>query len=433
MYVSGMTRTPISLRPDYASQTRLFGRTVTRSATATLLSHVHGTFIKDVLAEHYPAEPATALVTKASSAPSSMTNQEWATALTSAVVPEFLMSLGPAAAGAATLQSSDLQFVFDQAGSIVVTYLIHDSANATWTTEGSPFNVREFSIDGPVLVPRKLGSTSVFSRKSFSHSLPNIEKMVGTGLRESAMVALDEALFDANAADGSRPAGLRSGISVTAGVSENTNKMEAMREDIALLLGTIAPIAGNAPIIIVASPVQAMFLKLSSGPNPPCRVLASSALTSGTVLAVSSSVLVSAMSATPSFSVSDQTTLDDLDQLLSDRGYRPQQQPVMTAETNKAWNDWLRVEVKKLLWNERDGAIAVTLANVMTDQRNQLIDELQNVITELRGEVAELRAAMIVGAVVDERSRPRPDIVCNCTARVRPAPVCRCQWTDARL
>ncbi len=103
-------------------------------------------------------------------------------------------------------------------------------------------------------------------------------------------MALDAALFDDSAGDATRPAGLRYNISgLTA--SATTPPSEALAEDVRELVGAVAGVAANAPVILMASPAQAVALRLWMGSHHAYEVLASSGLADGMVVAVASNAL----------------------------------------------------------------------------------------------------------------------------------------------
>ena len=68
------------------------------------------------------------------------------------------------------------------------------------------------------------------------------------------------------------------------------------------------PVAGASPIIFFAAPKQAAAIKMRQ-PDFPYEVLTSSGLTSGTVVAIASNALASAIDATPRIEVGDQAAV----------------------------------------------------------------------------------------------------------------------------
>jgi hypothetical protein len=160
-------------------------------------------------------------------------------------------------------------------------------------------------LGGPILTPDKLAVICVLSSEMIQGS--NAENLVRDALSRSAALALDTALLDADASTTARPAGLRYGISALT-ASALTDRTEAMLADIATLAGAVAPVAGNAPIVLVANPVRAMMLRLRAPRELPVSVLASSAVAAGDLIAVAPPALVSAVGP-PQILASRETTL----------------------------------------------------------------------------------------------------------------------------
>jgi hypothetical protein len=78
-----------------------------------------------------------------------------------------------------------------------------------------------------------------------------------------------------------------------------------MAADIATLVNGVAAIAGNAPIVFVANPVQAAKLRLWNRSNFNYPVLASSALGAGVIVCIASNTLVTAIDPVPTYQLFD--------------------------------------------------------------------------------------------------------------------------------
>jgi Resolvase, N terminal domain len=145
------------------------------------------------------------------------------------------------------------------------------------------------------------------NRELFQHSAPTVEKVVGAILTESAGLQLDACLSDASPSTTTRPAGLRYGVAATAASATTGN--EGMIADITALASAVAPVAGNNSIVLVAAPKTATSLRLRKLPDFPFEILASSALTAGTVIAVAANALASAVDPSPKISSSIEAVL----------------------------------------------------------------------------------------------------------------------------
>jgi hypothetical protein len=125
---------------------------------------------------------------------------------------------------------------------------------------------------------------------------------------------LDRRLFDSNPAVADlRPAGLLSGIAALTPTSGG-DKDSAMKDDLQKLIGSVAVVAGNSPIVLVASPAQAVAINLRTlGGSFAYGVLPSSQLAAGTVIAVATAALVTAANGAPKIDATKTAslTMDD--------------------------------------------------------------------------------------------------------------------------
>jgi hypothetical protein len=292
---------PIPLRPDYSAARRATSLPLVRAAAAYLIANIENSFIGDVIARLWPRDDDAKLIAKAAVVPASTTNT---TALAETALADFIVSMGPASAGAALL-ARGLQLQFDNRAAIMVPGVLSAAGNTSFVQEGAPIPVRALSFSGPTLSPRKLATISVFTRESFSHSIPNIEALTRTVVG----LALDVAVLDASAGDATRPPGLRFGISALT-ASTDPVRAEAMAADIAALTNAVAPIAGSAgALTFVAAPSQAAALRLWAPNTFRYEVLASSGLAAGVVICIAPNALVSALDPVPRFEISSEATL----------------------------------------------------------------------------------------------------------------------------
>ena len=238
--------------------------------------------------------------------PASLTDSDWAKPLAAAAVADMITNLGPVSAGAQLLKLG-LQFTFGNVAAINVPGIVASADNAGFVQEGAPIPARALEVHPAVLEPRKFASISVFNREIFEHSVPAIELLVRTTMAESIGLALDTALFDATAGDAIRPAGLLNAVSpITASTSATV--YEALIEDVSALAAAVASVAANGPIIFVASPEQAVVMRMWAN-QLSYSVFASGALTDGTVIAVAPNALCSATDPIPRFNAVKEAVL----------------------------------------------------------------------------------------------------------------------------
>ena len=125
----------------------------------------------------------------------------------------------------------------------------------------------------------------------------NAETLVRDALLQAT--GLDAKLFDANAAVADlRPAGLLNG-KVVLTPSANTDKTQAMIADLSALAAAVAPYAGNGGICFVAAAKQAVAVNIGLPENFPYPLLVSTSLSAGTVIAIATPALVTALGAQP--------------------------------------------------------------------------------------------------------------------------------------
>ena len=350
------------IRPNYSNA----GQSLVRAITADLLTAAERTtYSDDVVKRCWPHDRDAELIVRSASSPAVMTTAAWAGSLAATALADFILNMGPASAGSALLRRG-LQLNFQNKAAIMVPGLLSAATNTSFVQEGEPIPVRQLSLDGPTLSPRKFATITAFSREMFLHSVPTIESLTRAVLTESVGLALDSALLDATEGDAARPGGLRYNIAAVGGASAATPRSEAMAEDIATLVTAVAPVAGNVPIIIVASPAQAAALRvLWNRANLDYEVLSSSGLAAGVVVAIAPNALVSAIDPAPRFDVSTQSTLhmEDTTPLAIGTAGTP---PTVAAPTRNLFQtDTLALRLRmEVSWALRNAGALAWLENV---------------------------------------------------------------------
>lgn len=281
------------------------GNSFIRLVTAKAIASVRRTDPGDVAATMWPNDKIlSAMLTRAATAPAMTTVAGWAAELVQRLVVDALEALGPASAGAQVLRRG-LVLNFDGAGTISAPGFVADFGNAGFVREGNPIPVRQLAAAAANLLAHKLAALAVLSRELIESS--NAEAAISDALTQSAGRMLDEVLFDANAADADRPAGLRNGVAAST-PSASGDAYEAVFEDIATLINAVAPVGGNGPYVLVGSPGRAIAINLRIQPTPNLLVLGSSAVVND-LLAIAPAALVSALSVNPTVESSKATTL----------------------------------------------------------------------------------------------------------------------------
>jgi Phage capsid family len=211
------------------------------------------------------------------------------------------MSFGPARSD---LLTRGLQLNFDGKKTIAIPGIAAAAANVGFVAQGAVVPMLQLSIDALTLELRKLMVVIPFTNELLQHSIPNLEAVMQTVLTESVLLARDAALLDSSAGDSVRPAGLRNGINALSESANAGDLNEAMVEDLDTIISSVATVASNSPIVVVASPSRARRMRLRLRlftNNPGFEILSSAAVAAAEVVAIATNCLVSATDPVPSF------------------------------------------------------------------------------------------------------------------------------------
>jgi hypothetical protein len=278
------------------------GNNFTRLLAAKVIASVRHEALITVVERNWPSDR---ILARAATAPAMTTVAGWAAELVQTHVTDALRALGPASAGAEVLKRG-LVLSFDGFGIISAPGFVAEYGNAGFVAEGVPIPVRQMVATPAALHPHKLAAIAVLTREMIESS--NAEALISDVLMRAAGRMLDEVLFDANPEDAARPAGLRRGISALP-ASNNSSTGEAFFEDMSALIGSLAPVGGNGPYIIVAAPGRAAIMSSRAyGQEKNLIVLGSNAVIND-VLAIAPGALVAALSPDPEVETARAATL----------------------------------------------------------------------------------------------------------------------------
>jgi hypothetical protein len=307
-----MTSKPfaVPLRPDYAAARRRGADALIRAVSALLIARAEPSlYPADVVTKNWPEDRDASLIVKAAVAPATMSTSAWAGSLAATALTDFIMTLGPASAGSQLLKRG-LQLSFARSAALVVPAILAAASNVGFVAEGAAIPAWAGSLaTGLTLTPRKFATIAVFTREIFTHSTPTIESLVTQVLTESLALALDTALFDSIAGDAVRPPGLRNLTGPVGTASTATPKSEAMLDDVETLLGAVAQIASGNPICFICNPVQAAALRIRGRTIFPYEIFATSALAAGTVIAIATNTVASALDPEPTIETGSEGTV----------------------------------------------------------------------------------------------------------------------------
>jgi hypothetical protein len=279
------------------------GNVFTRWLTARALAELLHDSVKGIAQDCWPSDHVLLdVVERASSAPAMVTVAGWAAELAHRIVSDAVEALGPASAAAQVLRRC-LLLSFDGAGSISAPAFAGSAGNASFVADGNPIPVRQLSATTAILNPFVVATIAVLTREMMESS--NAEALITDALVRSAAAAMDAVMFDANPADGTRPAGLKNGIS-TLTASSSTDPFGAMFEDIANLVNAVSLVGGSGPYVLVGSPgrVASAAFRMASEATAELIVFAASNAAGSDLYAIAPQALVAAISPAPAIELS---------------------------------------------------------------------------------------------------------------------------------
>ncbi len=299
---------PFPLPSDFSRSSRS-NPTLVRAVASFVEAHFEKNFPGNVARERWPDDKAVAaFIVRSTVAITDTTTSTNAAQLVSTATADFAgTSLRPSSAIAAAFPHG-LQVQFKRNGAINIPGISPSAAGAGFAGEGAPIRVIKLAVDGITLLPKKFASIIPFTHEFYSRARENVEVLFGAAVSDCVGLALDSAALDANAADETRPAGLRYGIDAKT-ASSATSKAEAMADDIITLASSVAPVAGNGEILLIASPAQAVALKMRRTSATPFEIFSSAGLEDGTVCAIAARALVSGIGDAPRIDTSTETTI----------------------------------------------------------------------------------------------------------------------------
>ena len=209
------------------------------------------------------------------------------------MVADLIVLLGQVA-GAEVLART-LRFAFDRSAVVSVPALLADAGYASFVREGEPAPIYMLQLTGLLLELEKIMTGTALTREMLKGSPADVQLKIEDALLQCLALALDAALFGTDAAvPDLRPAGLRHNIAALP-ASAVADPVAAMLADVTGVAGAVAPVAGNAPIALVADPVHATRLRGRRSDLPTDVVLGSSSLAPGVLIAIAPNAVASAM------------------------------------------------------------------------------------------------------------------------------------------
>jgi HK97 family phage prohead protease len=293
---------------------------IVRSAVCHLLAHITKQPVERIVEERYPGHEATAVVTKADIAVATTTTSGWASQLVQTAMAEFLSLLPPTSLYPA-LRSMGIGLTFGpNSGAIKIPFSSSTDALAGgFVLEGDPIPVGRMTLDSTTLTPHKFGIIVPMTKEVMRYTNPALEAVVRSELLNRTSIRLDTLLIDTTAGSTTRPAGLRYGVSA-AGSAYGGDDYKAFLEDMKTLLSPFDTANAGRSLALLMNPAQARSIRMLAGPNSSgfgwanqfladFRVIVSTTVTAGTIIAIDTADFVTGTGDTPLFETSDQATI----------------------------------------------------------------------------------------------------------------------------
>lgn len=304
-----------------------------RAGVVQLLAHASGKTVERILDERYPGHEATAAVTRTAIGIATTTTSGWASQLVETATAEFLALLPPTSVYP-VLRSMGVGLSFgSMSGNIKIPFSSSTTALAGgFVLEGDPIPVGRMTLDSLTLTPHKFGIIIPMTKEVMRYTNPALEAIVRSELLARTAIKLDTLLMDTTVGSATRPAGLLYGVSaVASGYAGGDYK--AFLEDMKALLAPFDTANAGRSLALLMNPAQARAVRMMEGPNnsgfgwanqflSDFRIVASTSVTSGRIIAIDTADFVTGTGDTPLFETSDQATIhmDDSPSAISATG-----------------------------------------------------------------------------------------------------------------
>jgi len=263
------------------------------------------------------------MITKAAAIPADTTTSHWATDLVQTVIGDFIQSLLPYSVYPA-ISAKGSSFTYGRNGVISLpARTLATAVGGAFIAQGAAIPVKQGAFNSITLTPKKMGVITTMTREITEHSIPAIEAIIRQAMLEDTGVAIDTVLLDATAADTTRPAGLKSGItkvtaSATATIVGFVADIKALTA--ALITATAGNIRAPAWIMNPGDVLAASLLQTTVGETPFREELSQGTLLGYPIVQSTTGLndmmgiidcadFITATGDTPNFSVSDQAVL----------------------------------------------------------------------------------------------------------------------------
>jgi HK97 family phage prohead protease/HK97 family phage major capsid protein len=265
---------------------------------------------------------------RAASAPAMTTVVGWAAELVQTLYADFMELLMPKSVYP-RLSSYGLSLSFGRAGKISIpTRSRTPTIAGSFVGEGMPIPVRQGAFTAQIMVPKKMGVITTWTREIDEHSIPAIEGLLRNAISEDTAISLDAVLLDANAATAVRPAGILNGVASIppTAIGAPPSAFNAIVQDLKNITGALMTATQGhiRNMVFLMNPQQVLSASLIAMPGAgvfPFKdeiatgkllsypIIDSGTVPLGTVIALDAADFVSVGGEAPRFEISDQATL----------------------------------------------------------------------------------------------------------------------------
>jgi hypothetical protein len=297
---------PVPLRPDFNAMRSMERRSLVRGLTSLVLSSSPKSRIspEEFLRGAWPDDGQAARIVKAASSPASTTT---AGALQLSTVGLF-RSLAPASAALALFEKG-LSIDLRGLQSVRIPSITAAMPTVVFVAEGGAAPVIDLTFGSSAVGPvKKMAILAAVSEELETAGPELASTVIGRVLGDATTKALDAAAFGIQAADGITPAGLLHSVTPLTPWAAGPG---AMSEDLGGLVGAIA--AANIDptgVVFVASPREAMIIKINASPKFDNLVLSSLAMPDKSVAAFAPAAVLSGFGDLPAIETSTQATMN---------------------------------------------------------------------------------------------------------------------------
>jgi len=302
----------------FAGKERTPGDLYANNCVAQFIAIARRMPIETVLAERFPDDEQTAMVTRAAIAGATTTTAGWASELVQLAQGQFIDSLLPnqvfpklAAMG------TSLNFGPNGGAIKIPSRATTPSIGGSFVAEASPIPVRRLGTTSITLYPHKVGGISVFSREIAAYSNPDIESLIRKSIIDDTQINIDALLLDNVAVSTTRPAGLTNGVSTLTATAGGG--YAAFLGDLNKLTAPFYAANAGRKLALLMNPAQRNQLMFAPGPagapfgwstqfTDMFTVIASTSVAAGAVYMIDAADFVSVTGA-PEFEVSEVATV----------------------------------------------------------------------------------------------------------------------------